>query len=336
MQTTEEPRVVRTQDELVAGATNRISLSPADGKSGSTFERLTLDGHDYFLKSLTYEDDWITRVIHDRDFWMFRVYEHGVMTQAPPCIDHTVVGMALEGDGPSARLSILMRDIGRWLVPEGDDVVPVEHHLGFLDHMAALHAHLWGWRDSIGLTPMPNRFRWFAPENIGDELARDPVAMPIQVADEGWRLLADRAPALHAVVREVHADPAPLTAALAATPATFLHGDWKMGNLGWDADNERTILLDWAYPGEGPAAFELAWYLALNRARLPQSKEESIEHYRASLERHGVDTSEWWDRQLGLAMVGMMATIAWDKAAGDADELAWWEEHAVEAARWLR
>jgi Phosphotransferase enzyme family len=333
---TNEPRVVPTQDDLVVGAANRVALSPEDGKSGSTFERVTIDGEHYFLKSLTYEDDWISRVIHDRDFWIFRVYELGIMAQAPACIDHAVVGMALEGDGPGARLSILMRDIGTWLVPEGDEVVPLEHHLGFLDHMAALHAGLWGWRDEVGLTPMPNRLRWFAPENIGGELQRDPVPVPIRVADEGWRLLADRAPLLYGLVREVHRDPAVLTGALAATPPTFLHGDWKMGNLGWDAEHQRTILLDWAYPGEGPAAFDLAWYLALNRARLPQSKEAAIEHYRASLERRGIDTVDWWDRQLGLCLLAMMATIAWDKAAGDDDELAWWEEHAVEGARWIR
>jgi thiamine kinase-like enzyme len=182
---------------------------------------------------------------------------------------------------------------------------------------------------------MPHRFRWFAPENIVDELARDEVPVPIKVADEGWHQLADRAPDLHALVREVHRDPVTLANALAETPATFLHGDWKMGNLGWDEDRGRTILLDWAYPGEGPATTDLLWYLSLNRSRLPESKEDSIEHYRTALERGGVDTDGWWDRQLGLATVGMMATMAWDKAAGDADELDWWRQRAVEGARWL-
>ena len=51
------------------------------------------------------------------------------------------------------------------------------------------------------------------------------------------------------------------------------------------------ILLDWAYPGEGPVAHELAWYLALNRARLPvgHSKESTIDDLRSALERRGVD-----------------------------------------------
>jgi hypothetical protein len=30
-----------------------------------------------------------------------------------------------------------------------------------------------------------------------------------------------------------------------------------------------------------------------------------------------------------------MVTIAWEKALGDAAELAWWERAAIEGARWL-
>src|SRR5690606_39361876 len=44
------------------------------------------------------------------------------------------------------------------------------------------------------------------------------------------------------VVAELRADPAPLADALAGTPSTFLHGDWKLGNIGVAGDG-RTVLL---------------------------------------------------------------------------------------------
>ena len=119
-----------------------------------------------------------------------------------------------------------------------------------------------------------------------------------------------------------------------ATPLTFVAGDWKLGNVGRRTDG-RTVLLDWAYPGEAPPCWELAWYLALNAARLPISKEATTAHYRAGLERHGVDTTGWFDRQLGLCLVGLAATMAWEKAVGGDDELAWWEAAALDGARWL-
>jgi aminoglycoside phosphotransferase (APT) family kinase protein len=43
------------------------------------------------------------------------------------------------------------------------------------------------------------------------------------------------------------------TSASATTPTTFLHGDWKLGNLG--VAPGRTVLLDWTYPGIGPIAY---------------------------------------------------------------------------------
>src|SRR4029077_11818997 len=105
----------------------------------------------------------------------------------------------------------------------------------------------------------------------------------IAAAVEGWARLADRSPRIHQLVTRAHAEPATLAGALAATPPTFLHGDWKMGNLGMHPDG-RTILLDWAYPGAGPICWDLAWYVAVNRARLPESKEATIERLRSELE----------------------------------------------------
>jgi hypothetical protein len=213
-------------------------------------------------------------------------------------------------------------------------VVPLAHHEEFLEHMAEMHAAFWGWRDDLGVQPMDKRLAMFAPRTIAPELEVEDVPVPIRVADEGWRLLPDVAPEMARIVVPFHDDATALIAALATTPATFLHGDWKMGNLGRHPDG-RTILLDWAYPGAGPACWDLLWYLALNRARLPQSKEQSIDGYRAALESFGIDTGPWWDRQLGLTQVAIMVVFGWEKAVGDPAELDWWQQRVVDGARWL-
>jgi hypothetical protein len=288
----------------------------------------------HFLKTLSAAEDWIMRVTGNTTFWEFRVWQAGVCAACPPVIDHTIVGMALEGTGSTAVLSILMVDCGADLVPPGDAPVPLGHHRDFLDHMARLHAHFLGWRDDLGLQDPARRFLFFAPENIATELLAPEVPLPIAVADRGWRLLPERARRLHDLVRSVHRDPASLAAALRTTPQTFVPGDWKFGNLGRRPDG-RTVLLDWAYPGGAAPCWDLTWYLALNRARLPESKEATIARYRERLEHHGVDTTDWWDRQLGLSLVGMASVFAWEKAVGDQAELDWWERAALDGARWL-
>lgn len=320
-------------EELLARASSRRPPRSGDARSGSEFEQVEIDGGRYFLKRLSPASDWIMRVTGDHVHRPYLVWRAGIMDQAPECIDHTVVAMEVAGAGDDAVLSMLMHDVGPHLVPEGDDVVPEAQHRGFVDHLAALSVAFWGWEDTVGgLTTMEERLRFFAPDNIAAELLVDDVPGPIAAADAGWRALPELSPLLAGVARAVHADPELLSRPMAATPTTFLHGDWKMGNLGMHPDG-RTILIDWAYPGSGPACWDLCWYLALNRARLPEAKDAAIERFRAALEAGGCSTESWWQTQLDLCLIGMMATFGWEKALGDRDELAWWEVKVGHALR---
>jgi hypothetical protein len=337
-----------TLDELLAGATDRVEVRTSDAKSGAHFETLRIDGVPHFLKVLAVEDDWIMRVTGNDSHWEYKVWQAGLYAETPAVIDHTIVGMALEktllaGGGSGQRLAILMTDCAADLVPPGDDVVPLEHHADWIDAMAQMHAHflgpdLRGWEDDLGLADLSGRWKFFAPDTIAPELEAADVPGPIAVAHQGWALLPERAPRLHDLVSQIHRDPDALSDALRTTPMTFVAGDWKLGNVGHRPDG-RTILLDWAYPGAAPPCWDLTWYLALNRARLPESKEATITRYRERLEHHlqpqGAGTTSWWDRQLGLTFVGMAAIFAWEKAVGDQAELDWWERAALDGARWL-
>jgi hypothetical protein len=241
--------------------------------------------------------------------------------------------MTLESTAEAPRLAMLMDDRSADLVPSGDLPIPPAQHAGFIQHLAIMHAAGLGWHDDLGLYPLERRPLFFAPDTIAPELLRDEVPVPIMVAEQGWRLLPERDRALFELVTAIHRDPGRLAAALRETPQTFVAGDWKLGNLG-TRPNGGTVLLDWAYPGEAPPAWELAWYLALNRSRLPESKEATIARYRTALEAAGVTTDSWWPRQLDLCLLGMAATMGWEKAVGDPPELAWWSARAQDAARW--
>ena len=159
--------------------------------------------------------------------------------------------------------------------------------------------------------------------------------MPTLVA-RGYANLAALSPRLAALVRDLFADPSPFLTAIAATPATLVHGDWKMGNLGLHPDG-RAIVLDWAFPGEGACATDLAWYLGVNCRRMPTTKEAVIAGYRQALEAAGISTDDWWERQLALALLGHTLQQGWSKCLdGRDDEFTWWEERALDAARYLR
>ena len=167
-------------------------------------------------------------------------------------------------------------------------------------------------------------------------MARDDPADVPRIATSGWEQLDDVAPRLAAVIGPLRAEPWDLVDALGAGPQTFIHGDWKLANLGSRPDG-RTILLDWALPGAGPPLLELAHYLALNSSRLPvgHTKDDAISTYRDALEREGVETTPWFDAQLDVALVAMTVLLGWEKALGAPEELAWWEARVL-SSPWLR
>jgi hypothetical protein len=329
-----QPRpVAGSVDELVAGASSRVPMTAVDSKSGARFERVVLDGEPYVLKHVDHRDDWIMRQTGDVGCVPLRVWESGVFDLLPPSIDHATVGAAREG----GRGAVLMRDVGEWLVPAGDAPIPPDQHLELLDHLAALHAATWGWRDTVGLVPVANRYSFFGPAAMACEEALGfPQPVPA-IAVEGWRRLDDASPELADALRPLRDAPWPLFDALAETPSALLHGDTKFSNTGMGPDG-RTVLVDWSMTGAGPPVAEVLHSLALNRARIPggYGRDAAIDASRAALERHGIDTAPWFERQLALCLVGVMLQLAWEKAFDETgEELAWWRDRTVDTAREL-
>jgi len=331
-----EPRpVLSSLEELFEGVTAREPFFNTDSKSGSSFERVVIDGEPLIVKHIHVDDDWTMRFNGDVGCNPVRVWRAGLMDAAPEHIEHGVVAVAAGLGRNGWGGAILMRDLSDAMIPTGDTLLTEEQHATLLDGLAALSGRLWGWKDDVGLTPLENRWTWFNPASLSVEEERgwpDPVP---PIAHKGWQQFADRAPAdVRSVLDELRRGPDALVTAMRTTPLTFVHGDWKLGNLGVTADG-RTALIDWTYPGEGPCCYELAWYLAVNRARLPETKEATIERFRSSLDRHGIETESWFDRQLGLALLAGLLVFGWEKALGDDDELGWWCDRTREGAALL-
>ena len=197
--------------------------------------------------------------------------------------------------------------------------------------MADLHAAFWGWEDTLGLQPLSHRLYELSPltGDVEAELGSTDEVPPL--LRPGWERLRAEAPAAGALAWALLDDPGPLLAPLSAGPQTLVHGDWKAGNLGSDPDG-RTILLDWAVPGQAPGPVDLAWYLAVNCDRLPESKDAVLVRYRLALEERGIDTARWWDEQVALALIVGFVQLGWNKHG---DELAWWSDRVVAAAAHL-
>jgi hypothetical protein len=330
----DRPAAAGDVTDLLMGVTERSGLAGIPGKSGASLERVVIDGQDYVLKHLDLAEDWTMRASGCLRGAPLVLWERGILARLPGCLNQPIVAVAPQAPGRRG-CALLMRDVSPWLVPATDAPITLAQHTRFLRHMAALHAEFWACGEEFDVVPAMHRYLELSPWMATAEAAvGSPHLVPRLVA-KGWPLLAEVAPATAAVVTPLAHDPGPLVEALAATPQTFVHSNWKLDNLGTD-DAGRTVLLDWEQPGRGAPLADLAWYLAINCRRLPQSKEASITAYREALEARGVDTGPWWDRQLALCLLGALVQFGWEKALGGYDEeLAWWETKVVTAAALL-
>jgi hypothetical protein len=323
--------VGRSLADLLGAASERRPWQPDDTRSGARFERVLVDGARYVLKYQDPTDDWLMRAAGDPGYRYVRLSEAGLLDRLPPVIDHAVVAAGFDGTVGM----VLLRDVTAQLLPPGRPLSEVQHER-FLDHMAAVHATFWGWRDDLGLTPLSSRYLMFSPAVAAAEAELGSGVIVPGLMAEGWAQLPQVSPRLADLVLPLLEDPRPLVTALGGVPHTFVHGDWKAANLGSHADG-RTVLLDFGeVPGEASPIADLSWYLALNSDLLPETKDEALATYRAALERRGIETGSWWDRAVGLELLGVMVQFGWEKAlAGPGAELAWWEGRAAEGARWL-
>jgi hypothetical protein len=327
-------RTYRDVAELLAGATDRTVLADAPGKSGARLERLVIEGERYVLKHLDLAEDWSMRASGSLRGAPLVLWERGILTRLPACLNQPIVGAAPEARAGArwGGCALLMRDVSPWLVPATDAPITTGQHERFLRHMAALHAHFWDCGPEYEVISSMHHYLELSPWLAEAEAEAGSAHVVPKLVGQGWPRLAEVAPAAAAVVTPLAYDPGPLVEALARTPHAFVHSNWKLDNLGTD-DEGRTVVLDWEQPGRGAPLADLAWYLAINCRRLPVSKEDSIGTYRRALEDCGVDTGPWWDRQLSLCLLGALVQFGWEKALGGYDEeLAWWEGQALRAA----
>jgi aminoglycoside phosphotransferase (APT) family kinase protein len=165
--------------------------------------------------------------------------------------------------------------------------------------------------------------------------ARDAVGERIL---PGWDAFDRLVPAeVRDLINGLGEDPRRLVSSLEDMPATLLHGDLKLANVGI-AEDGSIDLVDWQMVMVAPVGVELGWFLVSNVASLPVPPHAVLERYREAA------AVAAWDRQVDAAILVGLLLRGWRKgndaeagvvhASGvaAADDLAWWCERSLEAA----
>jgi hypothetical protein len=349
-----------TLSRLMSQPVAEVGLSPflsSDGKSGSHFLSVDINGRRrYILKRISRSWDWVMRTTGDHVCRPVIAWQEGLLERVPSVIAHGTVACAKDGDG----WALLLEDFSDVMIPPGEAKLDEQEDTIFLDAMAALHAAFWDEPQAVdparGFCDLCRRYECFSPRVIRPEAGGADLVPGLVL--EGWQQFPSLVdPATSHLFDDLHQSAQPLVDALSRCPQTVAHGDWKLGNLGIipplaggaSARRSSVVLVDWALTGPAPPGADLAWYLALNSARLPVSKERCIELYRQSLSRRlgGRFDAEGWLPQLDLCLLGTFLLFGWEKALGavrgetdaararERAEIAWWSERASEGSRWM-
>jgi hypothetical protein len=314
------------------GITGVEAAFASNGYSGARVTAIEHEGTRYLLKRVRYADDWIMQVVGDRACREAHFAVSPFVARLPAHVRAPTLGAARDGDG----FALLMQDITPLLLPD-DGLLAQSTVDTVLRALAEMHAAFWDDDSDAGfdLSLTQQRIRMTGPA-VGDMLLTRGIDIGFS---RGWqRFDALAPPNVAAVIRRLLGDPAPILDLLSKLPSTLLHGDAKFGNMGVDGDD--LWLFDWAIVLRAPVAFELAWLLAVNSSRLPCSLDETLERYRAHLERAlgaaRYAAADWPAQQAATMLVGLML-YGWGKAldadAGRPQELSWWCAGADAAIR---
>ena len=282
------------------------------------FERVVIDGEHFVLKYQDPRDDWILRAAGDPGRSYVRLWESGLLDRLPPVLDHAVVAAAFDGTVGM----ILLRDVGDALL-QPDAPFTSEQHARYLDHMAALHAAFWGWRDDVGLTPLERRYLLFSPEVAAAEAAarqrgRGAAGHGRGVAAPGRRLAG------HGPPRRCPCSPTPAR----SSPR------WHACPTPWSTGTGRRPI--WAATPTGARCCSTS---ARRRARprpwqtcpgtwrstrrcCPSRRPPCSSRIDTRSRGTACDTTEWWNDAVALELLGCMLQFGWEKALGGPGEQA--------------
>ena len=316
---------------------------PNDGWSGARLTLRERDGERFVIKRDSLAWDWIARATLDgpllREAWFAA---HG--PALPPQLWAPYLGAGTDAAAGPDVAALLMPDLSGVLLPweEAADLATVERAVGA---MAALHAH---GSTAAGIEdgpwcPLPERILLLSrPAAERYRAEGNPVGERFLA---GWDAFDLAAPATaRRLVDDLSNDVTPLLAALARLPATLIHGDLKLANLGFAPDG-RIALIDWQMVTVAPVAVELGWFLVSNAPSLSLGPEAVLARYWTALETAGGERVVG-DRaaQVDLAILVGLLLRGWRKGldagaqarypSGEraTDDLAWWSARAVEAA----
>ncbi len=307
---------------ILDGAVDRGAFAGEGGQTGASFERATLtDGSRVVIKHVT-RDDWML-VVSNGESYLNRLWRDGVFERMPSTIDHTMIAM----EPTDAGFLLVMRDVSDVVLAEGRVLSRAENRR-VLQATDKMYRQFWG--EDLPGCPLEDHFTVFNPFDPELNARLEKLDTPIPaLMRRGWEMFGDVAPRdVTDAMQALLDDPAPLVRELDRRPATLIHGDLRLHNMGLSDD--RVVLLDWEIVGTAPPALEFGWYLIISASRIDATREQITDDFRE------ISADHFDPVALELGMLSALFFLGWNKAidivenpdpairAQERADLDWW------------
>lgn len=321
-----QERVVSVHIEPLVSA-----LSASGNRFLAVKTRGVRDGR-YVVKRLNWDWDWLMQASDDRGCREVRLWLSGFLDRLPGEIIHPVLACARDGDG----YAMLMSDQSVPLA--AGQTLDEATHRRYLNALAALHAHYLRDPPLADFIPGqcdPDRYISFmSPQRLATITDCEMTRAFIRF----WECVdAHYAPEVSRITKRLHADPAPMCAALQQFPQVLTHGDWAPRNLGIAPGV--VLAIDWQFCQVTAPALDLLRYLIEHIPEWPISMEEAIHYYRVCFEQHAETALDdrIWEAQVELGALALFLrlggvwTYQWEQR-GQLDVLPWIERKVLAGA----
>ena len=245
-------------------------------------------------------DDLLALVLPGSEERVQRLWDAGYLEHLPAPLDSAIEGVERDGD----QTLVFMRDVAAWLIAEATTVDRGQHRR-IVHALTRLHEATAG-IELLGLCPLADRYRLFAPEVVAPFVDGDFELPPLVM--RGWEYFGDAVPSDVAnAVYALHAGMDELARRLLERETVLVHGDLRLANLALTP--ELVVLFDWgALTTIAPPAVEWGEYLAIDVQCVDATHDEFLDDVRAAEgARHDPGA-------LHLALLGELAFIGWNKA----------------------
>lgn len=285
---------------ILDGALERGPFAGEGGRTGASFERAVLaDGSDVVIKFVS-RDDWML-IVGGGVSYLNRLWEANVFERMPRVIDHAMLAMEPAEDG----FVLVMRDVSDAVLAEGS-VLSREENRRVLAAVDEMYKAFWG--EVLPGCPLYDHLLTFDPFHPTLAAKLEKLDTPIPgLMRRGWGMFGDVAPPdVTEAMQSLLEDPTPLVGELEKHPATLIHGDLRLHNIGLSDD--RVVLLDWEIAGNAPPAVEFGWYLIISASRIDASREQITDDFRE------LSGDRFDARALELGMISALLSLGWNKA----------------------